>query len=552
MNIIVFFFRHSRKAIVLSAAAGIISGISNAALLAVINSSLKSSRPVATLLWAFCGLCVALPFARFTSEFLLTKLGQETMYALRMKLCRQILATPLQHLEVVGVARILAIMTEDIPNITAALGVLPVICINFSLVVGCFAYMAWLSWVLFSVLIVFLILGVAGYQLPTMRVHKIFASARANADALLEHLRALTYGTKELKMHHARRQVFMQQQLDVTAQSYMRNNISAFRLYSAASSWGQTLVFVVIGIYLFVLAPMQHLNNAALIGYTLALLYLMAPLQVIMNVLPQLGRANIALRTVSEMGFTIGSIRPEEFSGAAPVPDSWQTLELGSVTHNYKRESDSENFLLGPINLVLEAGKIIFITGGNGSGKTTLIKLIVGLYMPEQGQIELDGQPVTNSNVEWYRQHFSVIFSDYFLFDQLLTTDSKNMDAKAEQYLERLMLSHKVKVAHGKLSTTELSQGQRKRLALLSAYMEDRPIYVFDEWAADQDPYYKSVFYLQLLPELKARNKTVLVVSHDDRYYHVADRLIKLEEGQIASNTAGSETSFVSTNAPLV
>lgn len=297
---------------------------------------------------------------------------------------------------------------------------------------------------------------------------------------------------------------------------------------------------------------MQHLNNAALIGYTLALLYLIAPLQVIMNVLPQLGRANIALRTVSEMGFTIGSIRPEEFSGAAPVRKSWQTLELGSVTHNYKRESDSENFLLGPINLVLEAGKIIFITGGNGSGKTTLIKLIVGLYMPEQGQIELDGQPVTNSNVEWYRQHFSVIFSDYFLFDQLLATESKNMDTKAEQYLERLMLSHKVKVAHGKLSTTELSQGQRKRLALLSAYMEDRPIYVFDEWAADQDPYYKSTFYLQFLPELKARNKTVLVVSHDDRYYHVADRLIKLEEGQIASNTAGSETAFVSTNAPLV
>ncbi len=154
------------------------------------------------------------------------------MYALRMKLCRQILATPLQHLEAVGVARILAIMTEDIPNITAALGVLPVICINFALVIGCLAYMAWLSWVLFSVLMVFL--GIAGYQLPTMKVHKIFASARANADAMLEHLRALTYGTKELKMHHARRQVFMQEQLEVTAQSYMRNNISAFRLYSAA------------------------------------------------------------------------------------------------------------------------------------------------------------------------------------------------------------------------------------------------------------------------------------------------------------------------------
>jgi putative ATP-binding cassette transporter len=173
-----------------------------------------------------------------------------------------------------------------------------------------------------------------------------------------------------------------------------------------------------------------------------------------------------------------------------------------------------------------------------------LIKLIAGLYEPEQGQIELNRQVITNANIEWYRQHFSVIFSDYYLFSQMLSTEGKNIDAQAMQYLEKLMLSHKVKVIDGKLSTTELSQGQRKRLALLSAYMEDRPIYIFDEWAADQDPYYKNIFYLQLLPELKARNKTVLVISHDDRYYYLADRLIKLVEGQIASNLARSEISL--------
>jgi putative pyoverdin transport system ATP-binding/permease protein len=96
-----------------------------------------------------------------------------------------------------------------------------------------------------------------------------------------------------------------------------------------------------------------------------------------------------------------------------------------------------------------------------------------------------------------------------------------------------LQLSHKVQVKDGSLSTTELSQGQRKRLALLTAYLDDRPIYLFDEWVADQDPFFREVFYQQILPELKKRDKAVLVISHDDRYFHLCDRLIKLDYGQI-------------------
>jgi putative ATP-binding cassette transporter len=88
-------------------------------------------------------------------------------------------------------------------------------------------------------------------------------------------------------------------------------------------------------------------------------------------------------------------------------------------------------------------------------------------------------------------------------------------------------------VREGAFSTLALSQGQRKRLALLTAYLEDRPIYLFDEWAADQDPQFKEIFYHHLLPELRARNKTVLVITHDDRYYDVADRLIKLDYGKL-------------------
>ncbi len=140
-------------------------------------------------------------------------------------------------------------------------------------------------------------------------------------------------------------------------------------------------------------------------------------------------------------------------------------------------------------------------------------------------------QPVTDRNREWYRQQFSVIFYDFYLFDRLVGIDTNQQ--QIQNYLALLEIDHKVKIKDGVLSTTNLSQGQRKRLALLTAYLEDRPIYIFDEWASDQDPVFKQVFYQKLLPELKSRGKTVIAVSHDDRYFSSGDRLIKLDYGRI-------------------
>jgi putative pyoverdin transport system ATP-binding/permease protein len=193
-------------------------------------------------------------------------------------------------------------------------------------------------------------------------------------------------------------------------------------------------------------------------------------------------------------------------------------------------------FTLGEINLSFQSNQIIFIVGGNGSGKSTLAKLLTGLYIPDDGEIWLDGQRVTDENREWYRQHFASVFVDFYLFERLLGIEASEVDRQGAYYLEKLQLDHKVKIEKAQLSTTALSQGQRKRLALLTAYLEDRPIYFFDEWASDQDPYFRDIFYHQLLPELKRRGKTIFVISHDDRYFDVGDRIIKLDYGKVESD----------------
>ncbi|MDB6020786.1 MAG: cyclic peptide transporter, partial [Pedosphaera sp.] len=208
-------------------------------------------------------------------------------------------------------------------------------------------------------------------------------------------------------------------------------------------------------------------------------------------------------------------------------------LELINVVHAYHMESEDRDFVLGPINLRFKPGELVFLVGGNGSGKSTLAKIITGLYIPESGEIRLNGRAIDQGNRDEYRQMFSAVFSDFYLFDTLLGLHSPDLDARARAYLAEFHLQRKVKIVDGNLSTTSVSTGQRKRLALLTAYLEDRPFYLFDEWASDQDPQFKAVFYTRLLPELKARGKTVLVITHDDNYFHLADRLIKLDYGQL-------------------
>jgi putative ATP-binding cassette transporter len=304
----------------------------------------------------------------------------------------------------------------------------------------------------------------------------------------------------------------------------------------AASCWGHILFFVVIGLVLFVLPSYQSVDRTLLTGFVLIILYMMTPIESILGAVPSLSAAAVSVRKIEELGLSLEpESSEEELFELHAVNDGWQSLELVGVTHEYRVGNTDESFRLGPIDLTLARGELLFLTGGNGSGKTTLAKLMCGLYLPENGEVRFGGEPVTADTREALRQHFSAIFSDFFVFESLLGISDGDVDRMAEERLRQLRLEGVVSVKDGQLSRVAVSQGQRKRLALLAAYLEDRPIYLFDEWAADQDVVFKELFYHQILPALKARGKTVIVISHDDHYYDAADRVIKLDSGRIES-----------------
>lgn len=534
MNLIYFLLRSSWRMVAIAIVTGFLSGGSSAGLIALISSAASRSgiERFSSIVWGFAGLALVVLITSIISQVMLIRLSQNAVLELRMHLSRQILSTELSHLEQLGNPRILATLTEDVQAVANAVYQVPFLCINLAIVLGCVVYITWLSWLVLVMVCGLAIVAIASCQWLLNRGEKMLALSREDEDQLFKDFRTITEGVKELKLHYGRRQVFLEKQLQSTATSFRRHNVYGLTLFATTSSWGQLVFFFALGFVLFALPNLLAINAQTLSGYILTFTYLMLPMDNIISKLPLFSQASIALQKIESLGLSLAS-RSEVITVPPPVNPSWQHLQLVGVTHTYHTDQQDSNFIFGPVDLTLYPQQLVFIVGGNGSGKSTLAKLITGLYIPEGGEICLDQEVITEENREWYRQHFSVVFSDFYLFNELLGLDNLDLDTEAEKYLKLLQLDHKVKIENGKLSTTNLSQGQRKRLALLTAYLEDRAIYLFDEWAADQDPVFKEIFYTQLLPELRDRGKTVLVISHDDRYFHLADRIIKLDYGKV-------------------
>jgi putative ATP-binding cassette transporter len=523
-------------------AAGLASGFSGAGLVKVISSAASGGASSLAFAPMFFLLCGAQVLCKTCSQLMLMDLTQEMVCRLRIELCRKVLNTPYQKLESLGKARLLVILTTDINTFTQASQLIPTIFGDTVVIAVCLVYVAWLSWQVFVCFALLLIFGTGAYHLaerwPRRQMHKV----REQVDVLYRHFRSLLEGTRELQLNASRADYFVDHVVGPSARHFRSLFIRSLAGYTLAINFGSVLFFLVIGLLLFVMPIWLPQPSAVMRTLTFLLLYLIQPVGDVMMALPNLRQSAIAFGRIRQLDVDLmrgGGISDKQPSDpflhpVAGIPQ----LKLSAVCHKFPGLIEDKPFMLGPIDLIIHSGEILYIVGGNGSGKTTLAMLLLGLYEPEDGHVELNGVTVNRSNLVHYRQYFSAVFADFHLFDEILCDNQYEIAHRATRYLETLGLAHKVKVESNKFTTTSLSLGQRKRMALVSSYLEDRPIYLFDEWAADQDPEFKRIFYMELLPELKRRGKTMIVISHDDFYFHCADRVVKLTDGILTLDEA--------------
>jgi len=545
--VLAYLIRRSRSLLAAAAAASVASGVCSVLLLTRINAALSESthESRSKLVIQFAVLALSAFISHAIASVLFERLSQSAHAELRTFVCARVMGTGFRRLETIGGARVQSALSEHCANVAEFFVSAPTILVNGIIVLGCLAYMAWLSWPIFLAAALAIALGSLGYHLAHLWAIRHLDAASKEQDRLFEYFRSLVDGAKELRLNSLKRIRFFSELLAPAIQTVRRERGKGMSIFLVSATWGNFLVYAFIGLVLFVLVGDAPDRTRVMTGFALMLVYLVAPLEVLLLSLPRANLARVSAERIDEITRELEG--PVELLPSSP--SSFETLGLHGVAHSYRRDGSDDMFTLGPVDLKFEPGQITYLLGGNGSGKSTLAKVLVGLYAPERGTITLDGKDVDDAGRDRYRQLFSAVFSDFHLFERLLDGASAELDARGNHYLQRLDLHHKVELRGGAFSTRSLSQGQRKRLALAVAYLEDRPFLVFDEWAADQDPVFKEVFYRELLPELRAQGKAILVISHDDRYFHLADRLLRLENGKLVPSNVHASSDATGTTA---
>jgi putative ATP-binding cassette transporter len=549
-GLVPYLIRHNWRSLVFATLLGAGSAACSAGLVAFTNVLL--SEPDARILPQLVLIGVGNAVFSWASHAVLVKRGSRIASELRWNLLKQIIASPLRQLETIGSAPLFSVLNNDVSAIVRLFSSIGGLAPSVLTAIALLIYMGMLSWkLLLATLATLFCLWLIDNRYRALTVG-YYTRSREALDPMVEGLRTVVAGVKELKLNSARADAFLEQEL---RPALGRVSEAEATTASVERLSGPIHQFVLLGWLALVLTFGRSfgISYASLAAYALALFSLSNHINLAVNSAVDVVKGEVALARAHAVGASLISTGIMGVpAGPAVHPSTagqraWKELTLIDVTHSYRNERDA-TFVLGPINLSVKRGEIVFILGGNGSGKSTLAKLITGLYVPESGEIWFGGEPITASNLEWYRNHFSAIFTDFTVFDTLagLTMD-EDAEERAERYLRLLQLDHKVQIEGGRFSTTQLSTGQRKRLALLASYLEDRPIYVFDEWAADQDPAFKAIFYRQLLPELKSRGKSVIVISHDERYFEGADHIVKLENGALANDSTAAFLQRLST-----
>ncbi|ESS58366.1 ABC transporter ATP-binding protein YojI [Enterobacter cloacae S611] len=542
MELLLLVWRQYRWPFVAVLALSLASAAMGIGLIAFINQRLIESVDLSVaVLPEFLGLLLLLMAVTLGSQLALTTLGHHFVYRLRSEFIKRLLDTPIERIEQLGSASLLAGLTSDVRNITIAFVRLPELVQGIILTVGSCLYLAMLSGKMLLITVIWMALTIWGGFMLVSRVYKHMATLRETEDKLYADFQTVLEGRKELTLNRERAEHVFEKMYLPDAREYRHHIIRADTFHLSAVNWSNIMMLGAIGLVFWMANGLGWANTNVAATYSLTLLFLRTPLLSAVGALPTLLTAQVAFRKLKQ--FALAPYRPE-FPRPQAFP-GWQTLELRDVTFKYQ----DNDFAIGPINMTLKRGELVFLIGGNGSGKSTLAMLLTGLYQPLSGEILLDGKPMAQDKPEDYRKLFSAVFTDVWLFDELLGPEGQQADpALVAKWLEQLKMSHKLELENGKILNLKLSKGQKKRVALLLALAEERDILLLDEWAADQDPHFRRDFYQVLLPLMQQMGKTIFAISHDDHYFIHADRLLEMRSGHL-SELEGEERQLASRDA---
>lgn len=557
MKLLELFSSYSPNKVFVAVVTGALAGIAYALLIPVIMSSLNAPDAGLTVVdghdyqvfgfyiahpkfaVVFFALCLLILLLRTISQVLLTRISIDVTTELRQNLYKRISRTSIASLELHGSSRLIQAMTNDVQRIVFGASMIPGLLVELSTLVGLLGFLCYISQKVFVLVVIMIIIGAVTFQAPMVLSARYMTRARLYMDDLQDGFRGLIDGAKELKLNRDKSENFIKSQLLHNERKIVDADKAGLTISQIATNYGDMITFFVMGIIAFAFINYNSISVTELTEVIMVLLYITGPVGFILNVFPQVARAKISLDRIQTL---FDDLPAENIQTTIKPIKEWHTLHLRSVCYRHSGAeidggSELNGFGVGPINAEIRRGQITFIVGGNGSGKSTLAKVISLHYPAGSGEIAFDDVAVTSETINSYRQEIACIYSDYYLFKELHSSAVKDEELldQINSFLERLELKNKVDYRDGQFTTLNLSDGQKRRLALLVSFLDDKSLYLFDEWAADQDPHFKEVFYFEILPVLKAQGKAVVAISHDDRFFKVADQILYMENGVLTA-----------------
>jgi putative ATP-binding cassette transporter len=511
---------------------GIATGLANTALISIINETIKygieKKTPSLLLTAGYIGSLLVYFLMQYFYQALLIRSAETMILKSRTDLVDKIRKSSLQSFERLGSTRLFILISQDTNTIGQIAGLASSVITSLIVITGTLTYLLFISFKGFLLTITIIIcsfLVALSKQKTNMRRIKYLMELQ---NTFLNHVQQMMDGMKEIKIDSSVDKGHYNTHVKPRMEEVTRETISNSIFQSRFSLLGQSVFFITMGciLYLFPLLNFSITENNA--QFVITLIYILAPIQALLPLIPQFSRIKSTMERID----TAREMLQEEASAeheAQKSSDTFEQIRIKDLTYTYKTQYN-DDFTLGPVNLDINAGDLIFIHGGNGSGKSTLIKVLTGLYPLSGGSITRDDQVIGPQNLQQYRNMFGVIFTDNHLFDSIYSED-EIPEKNVHDLINKVGLHEKITFNENKFDTLDLSEGQKKRIALISTLAKNKSIYIFDEWAANQDPEFKHFFYKVLIPELSSRNKTIILITHDDRYLHVAQRIIKMENG---------------------
>lgn len=504
----------------------VLSGLSNMSIIVAINASLSDNIEIKYIICYYMLMALFYLGSRRYVQQNMIVCTNDLIYDVRRKLMATLLTTSFRRLEQVDRGRILATTNDDVISVGQSANLLINLFTSLFSSIAAFLYLSSVAFwpALFTAAVIIII--AATYNIVVRTTRPYFEKVRDVQNSFMSLVSGLVDGFKELSLHQHKR---LEYQKDIDNGSSALKNASKRAELSFVRAFlvGESSMILLLGFTAFAVPRLfTQMNDFVVANFIIVFLYLIGPVNAVLSSVPAIVRLRISWNRIQSF---LLEIQSAENTGVmeVDVPQQIESFQVKDLCFSYQSLDGESQFNIGPISFSLKKGDVMFIVGGNGSGKTTLAKVITGLYLPDQGNILIDNQTVGGHISEY----FSAVFNPSFLFEKLYIKNIEDKSSVIEYYLKQLKIHDKVSIANNQYNTIKLSTGERKRLALLQCYLEDSPIYLFDEWAADQDPGYRNFFYRVILPEMSKAGKIIITITHDDHYFDAAHYVVKMNNG---------------------